>query len=105
MALKALDAATLSESVTVDGCKMKFTFRGAVLPAEERKVAYENWVLSKGLQELARAVREALDQGYFYCGLVEHFKENEGKSKWGAVREVLTRKGAIRTTTPCSVSR
>jgi hypothetical protein len=70
---------------------MRWVFHGVTL-VDETKIAYENWLLSKGLQELARGVRDALEQAYIFCGLVEHFKERDNKSKWSDVRDVIIRK-------------
>lgn len=37
---------------------------------EERRETYQNWILSKGFQDLARGVRETLEEAVFYIAMI-----------------------------------
>ena len=92
IALKAVDTAEFAESVEVSGSKFAWIFHGGVRSNDEKRAAYEDWLLSKGLQELARGVRETLEHAYLFCALIEHFNEMGNRSKWHDVRELLRKK-------------
>jgi hypothetical protein len=50
---------------------MRFVLRFAdEVSAEQRKAAYMHWLLSKGFQDLARGVRQMLEEAFFYNGMV-----------------------------------
>src|SRR5262245_658631 len=50
---------------------MRFVLRFAdEVSAEQRKAAYTHWLLSKGFQDLARGVRQMLEEAFFYNGMV-----------------------------------
>lgn len=48
-----------------------YQFNGLELTPDERRAAYENWVLAKGFQDLARGVRESLEEAYFYLTMIQ----------------------------------
>ena len=47
-----------------------YNFAAPEVPAEQRRQEFENWILSKGFQELTRGVREALEEALFYITLL-----------------------------------
>jgi hypothetical protein len=50
---------------------MRFDLRFSdEMSAEERKAAYTHWLLAKGFQDLARGIRQTLEEAYFYNGMV-----------------------------------
>ena len=49
---------------------------------EDKRTACSNWLLARGFQELARAVREALEEAYVYLAAFEFF-QNPGPVTWG----------------------
>lgn len=48
-----------------------YRFSGLTLPPEERREAFTNWVLAKGFQDLARGVRETLEEALFFIKMLE----------------------------------
>lgn len=45
---------------------IRYSFRGPELTSEQRREAYESWLLAKGLQDLARGIRESLEEAVLY---------------------------------------
>jgi hypothetical protein len=67
--LYAIEQGDLSDWAPTD--RMRFTLRfPEEISAEQRKAAYTHWLLSKGFQELARALRQMLEEAFFYNGMV-----------------------------------
>jgi hypothetical protein len=67
--LNAIEQGDLSDWASTD--RMRFTLRfPEEISAEQRKAAYTHWLLSKGFQELARALRQMLEEAFFYNGMV-----------------------------------
>ena len=58
---------------------------------EERRETYRNWILSKGFQDLARGIRETLEEAVFF---IEMAKLKAGQTTWG---ELQTHMSAIRS--------
>jgi len=59
---------------------MAYHLTGPDMPAADRLQFYESWLLSKGFHELARGVRETLEEAVFY---IEMLKYQPGKTTWG----------------------
>lgn len=55
---------------------------------EDRKFAGVNWMLLRGFQELARAVRNALEEAHVYVAAIDHFSASP-KSTWGDFQPVI----------------
>jgi len=47
-----------------------FQVRGPEITSEQRLRMYENWLLAKGFQDLARGVRESLEEAALYLALI-----------------------------------
>jgi hypothetical protein len=47
-----------------------FDFRAADVPIEERREACSAWLVAKGFQDLAKGVRESLEEAFVYCAIV-----------------------------------
>lgn len=63
--LRALDADDCGEPAAWGGA-FGYQFAGLALPPEERREAFRNWVLAKGFQDLARGIRETLEEALFF---------------------------------------
>lgn len=50
---------------------MGYKFDGLEMSEEERRETYQNWLLSKGFQDLARGVRETLEEAVFYLAMIK----------------------------------
>ena len=48
-----------------------YKFDGLEMSEEECRETYQNWLLSKGFQDLARGVRETLEEAVFYLAMVK----------------------------------
>lgn len=48
-----------------------YQFNGIGMTDTERRVTYQNWILSKGFQDLARGVRETLEEAAFYLAMIK----------------------------------
>lgn len=70
-ALRALDADGCAPDEAWDGGSLGYRFTGLELPSEERSDAFKNWVLAKGFQDLARGIRETLEEAVFYIKMLE----------------------------------
>jgi hypothetical protein len=68
-----------------------YQFSGIEMSEDERRETYQNWVLSKGFQDLARGVRETLEEAVFYLAMV---KMEPRMTTWGQVEADMA---AIRT--------
>jgi hypothetical protein len=64
IAFRAIEAADLSKPPVAPRTFFTMTVNSGSMDPSERRTAYENWLLSKGLQELARALNEALQEAY-----------------------------------------
>ncbi|MBL8659086.1 MAG: hypothetical protein JNM75_04940 [Rhodospirillales bacterium] len=53
----------------LQGGFVHYRFSGLEMSAEERRETYQNWILSKGFQDLARGVRETLEEALFYIAI------------------------------------
>src|SRR5262245_1542510 len=50
----------------------QFQVRGPEIKSEERRRMYESWLLAKGFQDLARGVRESLEEAALYLAMVSN---------------------------------
>ncbi len=48
-----------------------YKFNGIEMTDQERRETYQNWVLSKGFQDLARGVRETLEEAVFFLTMIK----------------------------------
>lgn len=48
-----------------------YKFDGLEMSDDERRETYQNWLLSKGFQDLARGVRETLEEAVFYLAMIK----------------------------------
>lgn len=48
-----------------------YKFDGLEMSNEERRETYRNWLLSKGFQDLARGVRETLEEAVLYLAMIK----------------------------------
>lgn len=67
---------------------MRLSFGELDLPEDERLRAYQNWILGKGFQDLARGVRETLEEAIFY---IEMTKLEAGTTTWGALQSHMAK--------------
>jgi hypothetical protein len=63
--LRALDTDDCTQPSAWGGA-FGYQFTGLDLPPEERREAFRNWILAKGFQDLARGVRETLEEALFF---------------------------------------
>lgn len=64
-ALRAFDADDCTQPASWGG-NFGYQFSGLELPPAERRAAFRNWILAKGFQDLARGVRETLEEALFF---------------------------------------
>src|SRR5262245_13255167 len=67
--LNAIEQGDLSSWPQTDMMRFDLQFSDE-MSAERRKAAYTHWLLSKGFQDLARGMRQTLEEAYFYNGMV-----------------------------------
>lgn len=67
--LSALAGGELAEP-KMSGKKTSYGFTGVQMTSDERRVMYQNWLLGKGFQDLARGIRETLEEAVLYLSLV-----------------------------------
>jgi hypothetical protein len=48
-----------------------YQFNGIEMDDTEKRETYQNWILSKGFQDLAKGVRETLEEAVFYLAMIE----------------------------------
>lgn len=82
--LQSAAAADLSKQPEIVSNTMRYSFTGPPISAEERFKIYENWLLAKGFQDLARGIRETLEEAVFY---LEMMKYQPGKTTVGEFNE------------------
>jgi hypothetical protein len=68
-ALRAFDADDCTQPAAWGG-DFGYQFSGFDLPSEERRAAFRNWILAKGFQDLARGVRETLEEALFFITML-----------------------------------
>jgi hypothetical protein len=55
---------------TMPNQDVRFEIRGPEIRSDERRRMYESWLLAKGFQDLARGVRESLEEAALYLALI-----------------------------------
>lgn len=68
--LRALDHDDCTEQEAW-GESRGYRFKGLDLPPDERREAFRNWVLAKGFQDLARGIRETLEEALFFIKMLD----------------------------------
>lgn len=68
---------------------MAMEFKGETRTPEEKMLLYQNWILSKGLQEYARSVRQSLEEAYLYTQTIKAFENGALPESNGDVRKFL----------------
>jgi hypothetical protein len=86
IAFRAIDTADLSKPPVAPRAFFTFTVDAGSMDPSERRTAYENWLLSKGLQELARALKKALEHVYLYVHMVP---QPPRRTTWGEVEQQI----------------
>lgn len=71
LSLRALETADLTGPVAVNGPLMAFQFEGVAGDADARRAKYRDWLLAKGFQDLARGLRESLEEAFVWVKVVE----------------------------------
>lgn len=79
--LRALASDDLAPAA-VKGGFVGYQFNGLEMSDEERRETYKNWVLSKGFQDLARGIRETLEEAAFFIVMA---KRAPGMTTWGEI--------------------
>jgi len=51
---------------------IQYQIRGPEMTSDERRRMYENWLLAKGFQDLARGVRESLEEAALYLAIISN---------------------------------
>lgn len=69
--LRGLEGGDLSPSET-QGWFIGYSFNGVDVSEEERRETYRNWLLSKGFQDLARGIRETLEEAALYLAMIRY---------------------------------
>ncbi|WP_053240021.1 hypothetical protein [Pleomorphomonas koreensis] len=69
-ALRALANDDLSPP-EMQGGPLGYQFTGLEMSDEERRVTFQNWILGKGFQDLARGIRETLEEAVFYLAMIK----------------------------------
>ena len=64
------------------GGLLGYNFPAPEPSAEECRKTYENWVLSKGFQDLARGIRETLEQAFLFLAMI---RREPGMTTWEKV--------------------
>jgi hypothetical protein len=67
--LNVIEQGDLSSGPQTDMMSFELQFSDE-MSAERRKAAYAHWRLSKRCQDLARRIRQTLEEAYFYNGMV-----------------------------------
>jgi hypothetical protein len=81
--LRALETDDLSLP-EMRGGPIGYRFGGPPISNEEKRETYKNWVLGKGFQDLARGIRETLEEAFFYVTML---KREPGLTTWEQVQE------------------
>jgi hypothetical protein len=89
--LQSAAASDLSKQPEIVTNALAYKFTGPDMTAAERFGLYENWMLAKGFHELARGVRESLEEAIFYIELLKsqqtHTTWSEFQIKIAAIRK------------------
>ena len=69
-ALRALEADDCTKPAAWGG-HFGYQFTGLDLPPDERRTAFQNWILANGFQDLARGIRETLEEALLFLTIFE----------------------------------
>ncbi|WP_143761356.1 hypothetical protein [Sphingobium chlorophenolicum] len=69
-ALRALAKDDLSRP-DMQGGHWGYQFNGLTMSDDERRETYQNWLLSKGFQDIARGIRETLEEAVLFISLAQ----------------------------------
>ena len=85
-----VDAPRVNSPPPADGRRVPMSFRlsGDKRKPEDKKAACLNWLLSRGFQELARAVRNALEEVHVYIAIVQYAGTHESMT-WGEFQDAI----------------
>lgn len=85
IALKSIDDADLSEEIApTNGFGFRITNSG--MSEADTRDWYKGWLLTRGVQDLARGVREMLEEAYFYTQVISM---PPGQTTWGELQGLL----------------
>lgn len=68
-ALHSLNNTDLSVAPPVDGHPISYDLGTSAKDANERRTLYENWMLSQAFSEVARGIRDSLEEAFFFLRL------------------------------------
>jgi len=57
------------------------SFKSPKVSAEDRKAAYEAWILARGFHDVVRGAKEALGQAHVYLGLLDSTVSRRGSNR------------------------
>lgn len=86
IAIDAVGKADLTNLPQIPGAFPHVAFAGPTEDDEARKAGFVNWLLSKGFQEVARGLRESLEEAFLY---VELFNAIPVLKTWGPFQELV----------------
>jgi hypothetical protein len=67
--LSAVAEGELSKPEIPSRC-ISYRFNGPEITSDERRLLYQHWLLAKGFQDLARGIRETLEEAIFYVTML-----------------------------------
>jgi hypothetical protein len=86
--LNAIEQGDLSGWPQTDLMRFDFKFDDEI-SADQRKDAYTHWLLSKGFQDLARGIRQTLEEAYFYNGMMARAGQLRTRAELQAAEQEL----------------
>ena len=69
-AFHAMEQTDLSTPPPIAEATISYDMGTGAMSAEERRTLYESWILSKAFTELARGIRETLEEAYLFTRIV-----------------------------------
>ncbi|WP_157877182.1 hypothetical protein [Cupriavidus taiwanensis] len=98
-ALHSFDNSDLSIAPPVAGHPIAYDMGTSANNADERRTIYANWILSQAFSEVARGIRESLEEAYFFLKIA---KIHDGPMKADAFNALMreSRKEAQRAKFP-----
>ena len=81
--MQSMETADLAKPPEFERSRFQMKFNSQLLTAEERKIQYTNWILSKGFQDLARGIRGMLEEAHYYISFLAWISQiPEKKTTW-----------------------
>lgn len=95
--LVSIENSDLSKPVEFDGSRFQLSFSSSEnRSVEERRASYESWLLSKAFQELARGIRQMLEEAFFYNSMVNFANSDLSEPiTWGKFQDLTNQFRAI----------